>query len=91
MPHFTTKQDGLFYSYTLPVEQVAKIDEFLSILEDSGIVDIIKNVEKTTGFGRLRQTPKTERLFSQVGTVVPGSTLWLSLQRNAGFNYVGVA
>lgn len=37
MPHSTTKQDGLFYSYTLPVEQVAKIDEFLSILEDSGV------------------------------------------------------
>lgn len=52
MPHFTTKQDGLFYSYTLPVEQVAKIDEFLSILDDSGVVDIIKNVEKPAGFGR---------------------------------------
>ena len=37
MPHSTTKLDGLFYSYTLPVEQVAKIDEFLSILEDSGV------------------------------------------------------
>lgn len=59
MPHFTTKQDGLFYSYTLPVEQVAKIDEFLSILEDSGVVDIIKNVEKTASFGRSGFDPYT--------------------------------
>ena len=49
--------------------------------------DLFTNLHYVT----VRQTPKTERLFSQVGTVVPGSTLWLRLQRNAGFNYVGVA
>lgn len=32
----------------------------------------------------LRQTPKMERLFSQVGTVVLGSAFWLELVRNTG-------
>lgn len=75
MPHFTTKQDGLFYSYTLPVEQVAKIDEFLSILEDSGIVDIIKNVEKTTGFGRPGFDPYTMFATILYGFAVGSPTL----------------
>lgn len=32
----------------------------------------------------LRQTPKTERLFSQDGTEVFGSTFWLDFVRNTG-------
>lgn len=52
MPHFITKQDGLFYCYTLPVEQISKINQFLSVLEGSGVVDIIKNVDSKANFGR---------------------------------------
>lgn len=35
-------------------------------------------------FTGLRQTPKTERLFSLAGTGVSGSTFWLELVRNTG-------
>ena len=64
------------------------------VLQKNGVIYVY---ERTTKYDRekkvtvMRQTPKTERLFSQVGTVVSGSTFWLRLQRNAGFNYAGVA
>ncbi len=52
MPHFTTKQGALFYCYAIDVEQTAKIDKFLKILEDSGVSEIIDRVFVEKDFGR---------------------------------------
>ena len=67
MPNFTIKQGGLFYCYTTPVEQMRKIDTFLSLLEESGIAEILKNVEKQAGLGRPSFDP-----YAMFATIVYG-------------------
>ena len=42
MGKFTTKQGVLFFSYTLDVEELEKIDRFLSLLDESGVAEVIK-------------------------------------------------
>ena len=43
MGKFTTKQGVLFFSYTLDVEELEKIDRFLSLLDESGVAEVIKS------------------------------------------------
>ena len=52
MSNFTTKQGALFYCYTIPSEQVSKINAFLEILEKSGVAKVIKEAAKLSDFGR---------------------------------------
>ena len=52
MTHFTTKQGVLFYDYTPDVKQSSKIDEFLSLLEESGVAELLKEGEPRSVFGR---------------------------------------
>ena len=51
MRKFTTKQGVLFYSYTFDVKELGKINKFLSLLEESGVAEIIKGyvTDSTTG------------------------------------------
>ena len=42
MGKFTTKQGVLFYAYTFDVEELKKIDIFLSLLDGSGVTEIIQ-------------------------------------------------
>lgn len=53
MTHFTTKQGVLFYNYTPDMKQSSKIDEFLSLLEESGVAELLKEGESKSVFGRL--------------------------------------
>ena len=57
MTHFTTKQGVLFYDYTLDVKQTIKIDRFLSLLESSGVGDIIEKAQQTSNIGRPETNP----------------------------------
>ena len=52
MTHFTTKQGVLFYDYTPDVKQSSIIDEFLSLLEESGVAELLKEGEPRSVFGR---------------------------------------
>lgn len=76
MPNFTTKQDNLFYCYTIPVEQKVKIDTFLSVLEESGVAEIIKNIDKQARFGRPSFNP-----YAMFATIVYGFSVGSSTLR----------
>lgn len=52
MNHFTTEQGHLFYCYTLNVKQTARIDQFLSLLDESGISGIIAEAASEAENGR---------------------------------------
>lgn len=52
MNYFTTKQGVLFYNYTIEVEQTAKIDKFLELLDNSGVASVLKNEEAEQEIGR---------------------------------------
>lgn len=52
MNYFNTKQGVLFYNYTIEVEQTAKIDKFLELLDKSGVASVLKNEETEQVIGR---------------------------------------
>lgn len=52
MNHFNTKQGCLFYDYALHVEQSAKIRDFLSLLDESGVAEIIEHEQQGSTTGR---------------------------------------
>ena len=52
MGKFTTKQGVLFFSYTLDVEELEKIDRFLSLLDESGVAEVIKSHVSGSKTGR---------------------------------------
>lgn len=52
MGKFTTKQGVLFYSYTFDVEELEKIDRFLSLLDESGVAEVIKSHVSGSKTGR---------------------------------------
>lgn len=52
MPNFTTKQGALFYCYAPPAEQLAKIDKWLSVLDQSGVANLLGQRFSEKAFGR---------------------------------------
>lgn len=57
MPYFTTKQAALFYCYAIGAEQAAKIDKYLSVLEQSGVAEIIRDMVTEKALGRSGLNP----------------------------------
>ena len=67
MSNFTIKQPQLFYCYTLPLEQINKLNKFLAVLERSGVGEIIKKVVHENSNGRPGYDP-----YAMLATVIYG-------------------
>ena len=66
MAYFTIFQDGLFPTAELPRGEREKIDEFLRLLEDSGVGEIIhKETQKDKSLGG-RNSYNPYRLFASI-------------------------
>jgi len=52
MNHFSIKQGCLFYDYTLQVEQTTKIRDFLQLLDESGVAEVIGKEQRKVASGR---------------------------------------
>ena len=57
MNHFNTKQGVLFYDYTLDVKQTSKISRFLSLLDSSGVGEILSRKKQSNNIGRPETDP----------------------------------
>lgn len=77
MPNFTTKQGSLFYCYAPPKKQIEKIDQWLAILDQSGVAEIIDRTSKDLGFGRPGLDP-----YAMFATIVFGFAFGAESLRN---------
>ena len=77
MAYFTTKQNTLFYCYTPPVRQLEKINEFLSVLETSGVAEIIKKVINPKDYGRPGLDP-----YAMFATIIYGFAVGVATLRD---------
>lgn len=75
MSNFTTKQASLFYCYTIDEKQIRKINEFLLILEKSGVAEVIKKAVKEQNFGRPGLDPFCTFAVIGYGFAMGSSTL----------------
>lgn len=64
MEYFTTEQGVLFYSYALEAKQTSKLDQFLRLLEDSGVSEVIRKESKDLVNGRPPHDPA--RMFATI-------------------------
>lgn len=72
MGYFTTRQVFFLYSYTIDVEEQAKIDKYLKLLEDSGVAQILQKEEpKSTVYGG---RPKNN-IYDMFATVLFGFSM----------------
>lgn len=75
MPNFTTRQGVLFYCYAIDEKQKAKIDQFLSVLENSGISSIIESAVDEQGLGRPGFNPYAMFAATLYGFAMGSATL----------------
>lgn len=75
MSNFTTKQASLFYCYTIDEKQIRKINEFLLILEKSGVAELIKKAVNEQNFGRPGLDPFCTFAVIVYGFAMGSSTL----------------
>lgn len=77
MSYFTTKKVLLFYDFSTEVEQVRKIDEFLQLLEESGVARYLADDPSTGTLG-----PSGYDRYSLFAAVIYGFSIGQSSLRN---------
>ena len=70
MGKFSTKQRALFYSYTIQVEEVEKIDALLALLDKSGVEKYLKVKSEYDAIGRPEFNP-----YAMFATIVYGFSM----------------